>query len=305
MKGSDMLAVWIPIFAALLEETGMTKEKIKIHVQLNNSEFVKKIALLNSVLPEHLHTNGDDKLRKLPTATARAATITLCESLFKLLISKLKLVVLVIEDIHWASSLELRLLIGCCATESGVMVVLNTRPFSDDNLQLSDFTELQSSMTELITLDSFSDDDVKALVKVHFNDSPTIDQFIEIARNLANGLPLLVHKLLSDLKTNGADAFFSKMIASASTSTDALSSKQSAFDNARNIFQDDFKKLSPTTFKLLSLVAAHAGKLNLAALRSILSVHSSITESEIIDGLAKLEKEALISRDGTQYHIYH
>ena len=131
------------------------------------------------------------------------------------------------------------------------MVVLNTRPLSDDNLQLSDFNELKGSMTELITLDSFSNDDVESLVKVHFNDPAIINQFVEVAGSHANGLPLLVHKLLDDLETIGSEAFFSKMDATATTATtdnNALPSRRNSSDNARAIFQNDFTRLSPETF---------------------------------------------------------
>ena len=240
MRRTEMLEVWVPIFYTLLERTGVTKKDITMHIRENLPDLVKKIALLNHVLPDTLRMEAEDEFKELTAAAARAGTIVLCESFFRFLINKLQFVVLVIENIHWASSLELRLLISCCSIESGLMVVLNTRTFSDDDLQFSDFKELQTSMTELITLASFSKEDVEALVKVELKELESnialLDRFIEVAEVHAKGLPLLVHKLLDDFKLIRADAFFSKMDVITSEDNNNLVLRRSSLDNARAVY---------------------------------------------------------------------
>ena len=62
--------------------------------------------------------------------------------------SKLKFVVLVIEDVHWASSIDLRLLVTCCRSDADIMVVMNSRPIEDEDLRFRDFNELKDAVTE-------------------------------------------------------------------------------------------------------------------------------------------------------------
>lgn len=294
------------VFSGLLARTNMCKEDIRCFVRDRNPTLLKKIALLNGVLPADLRVAEGEEVKKLSGDAASSGTLALCETLLKLIISKVGRVILVIEDVHWCSSLELRLLVAITSIESGLMLILNSRPFRATDMRLSDFSRLKNSITDVVELGSFTDEDVRELAherlaKLGMGDD-ILEQFVEASKTHAKSLPLVVQKLLHELEELGPAKFFDRLHvpadgegegadADSEVKASSLGRRRSSLQNAVAIFQEDFKRLDASAFKVLSSIAVLAARSDPVQIRSVLG---GMDASTVNSALAELEKKSLV-----------
>jgi hypothetical protein len=144
-----MMYLWRPVFAMLLEATKMTLADIQQHVRDLHPEHADNLELLNEVLPLHLHSEPGPPISRNAASIGRSV---LCESLLRCTVSKLKSVILVVEDLHWATSLSIRLLVAASKIEVGLMIVINSRPFSTKDVRILDYNRLRDNTTGVIKL---------------------------------------------------------------------------------------------------------------------------------------------------------
>jgi hypothetical protein len=304
LMGSEMLQLWLPVIAKLLDDAHFTKENVRTCMRESYPDLLKMLPLLNHVLPDGFKYEETGAAKKLSAAAARSATINLCDALIRKLVKKIGKVVIVIEDLHWCSTIELQLLASISGIESGLMLILNTRPFEDSDSRASVLKEVRLAVTEHVELASFADSDVEALVRLRMHsvcdDSALLNEFVDIARVHAKGLPLVVHKLLDQFEELGADVFLRRMAAGRSDDDDAA--RRSSIANAVAIFQMDFRVLDEGTFKVLTMLAAYDDKVELD---SICGVLSTLDREVILGSLLLLEEKALAVQVGGLYAIQH
>lgn len=315
MMGLDMFQMWAPLFSKLLDSAQFTKQNIRSHIRGSNHSLLKMVSLLNHVLPSDLAFEENDETQKLSVTAARTTTITLCEALMRALVEKLGKVVLVVEDIHWCTSNELNLLVAVSGIENGLMLIVNCRPFDGQEAQkLVDLAELKLAMTEQVELGSLTSSDVEALARMRIDskddDSALLEEFLEIARIHAKGLPLVVYKLLDQLEEIGSDVFLRRMGDTSAVGSDSQRRRSSA-SNAVGIFQMEFKHLSGAEYKILSLVAVYGGEVSVEQMCAILNSlvqspgEEAYTEASVSSSVDILVAKSLMLRAEGCFVVQH
>ena len=326
IDGSNILSMWRPIFASLMWTANVDQHGFFEHIRYYRPDLLPIISLLNEVLPYDMQLLSCEQTENLSSTAIRSSTQILCVMALALLFEKIGPVVLIIEDLHWATSVSLRLLIDVVKLNSA-LVIASSRPVIEEDHLWQDFEDVRLSATKVILLNSFSDSEIRDFAASYLggtrDDAAYMESdFVQLARRKTQGLPFLLCALLREVDLVGVSAF----VASEVLKSSAI--KNSAYDielqpsnvnnrrdsgidrrrsstNALKLLSKAFISLSPATFKTLAIVSIHGGRITSAGVlqihRNLSGQSGSCAIGDVESSLSQLQAQRLVAKEGSSH----